>query len=266
MPRSIRDGGATAPSSERGRTAILRLAICDVPEHPAAGTDRVLEDAVRPRFAPSVAHHLLRFADARQRRARLLSRLLLLALLAEALPGAAAETAARLGRDAAGRPLFSGAAPLPAVSFSFSASGAACALGFGPEHGPAPALGTDLEDLGGDPPAPPAFDAHERRALRLPALIHPGPDEALRRWTVKEAALKALGAGLSRDPAAVSAGRTGARAGRIPPVRAGDPPLFWRCIPLPGRWCALAASAPFSVRARVLGHGELIRILGDAGR
>ena len=137
----------------------------------------------------------------------------------------------QLGMDTQGRPLFPGWH----AAFSHSGEAAFCALC------PAPADAAvtphvihphalDAESLISPPPSPNAFapaELPQREARR----------EALRRWTIKEALLKASGLGLGMDPARVPTGSFGQRAGSWH----GPMGIFyWRSLPYTGHWLCLA--------------------------
>lgn len=133
-----------------------------------------------------------------------------------------------------------GAPCLPgwAVAFSYSEEAAFAALM--PAGEARPRFGMDAEARASAPPPARAFSVREQR---------PGGGlsarERLRRWVIKESLLKAVGTGLTRDPAEVDSGRHGQRHG----VTAWDGTLLcWRCFPLPGHWLALAAARPLRVR------------------
>ena len=68
----------------------------------------------------------------------------------------------------------------------------------------------------------------------------------MRRWAVKEAVLKAMGLGLSHDPALICSGRHGGRAGML---RFRGQNLRWRVLACPGHWLCLARNAEYPVPA-----------------
>lgn len=212
----------------------LRLLFCPVPTARQAAR---LHERVAARLSPADEAHILRFTAPGPAAARMLARaLLVLACLPDCpnLP-------ATLSRTVSGAPrlLFPHAAMQAALSFAYSPQAVACALAFGP---PNLLLGVDLESLDSPPPASRAFHPRERVS---------GPRDALRRWTIKEALLKAQGTGLTRDPASIPAGRRGQRRGSFP-AAPPLPPLRWRTLPLPGHWCTLALSHPLPLRLSCL--------------
>lgn len=218
----------------------LHLLFCPLMPPPSVARLRAWTSA---RLSAEDNAHTGRFTDPEAARARPLARALLLLAcrpLCPALPAALAATPS-------GAPVFR---PVPgdalppgmgaAVSFAYSPRAAVCGLALGPEG---LRLGVDLEAAGAPPPAPRAFHDSECAAP---------PDEALRRWTVKEALLKAWGTGLAHDPACVPAGRRGQRRGRSSAPVPALPPLFWRSLPLPGHWCSLAISHRLPLRLSCL--------------
>ena len=213
-----------------------------------------------PWLMPEQLCHIRRFAPKgaalSARASRLLARLLLLRGL-QVLEGPS-RPGIRLGGDAWGRPLLPGWR----VCFSHSGQAAFCALCRGrgpgnfqkrkkerPETGHAACsvwekgLGLDAEALNASPPAARAFTASPVQCLAA--------RDALRRWTIKEAALKALGTGLRLDPALIQSGLRGQRAGLL---RIQGQSLFWRVLACPGHWLCLACDeeAPPSIRLRWL--------------
>ena len=138
--------------------------------------------------------------------------------------------------DSRGRPLLDGWR----VAFSHSGRAAFCALAPAGQNADiglnAPDIGLDAEALTSPPPHASAFAAHELAAP--PALPQSAIDrEALRRWTIKEALLKAAGLGLGMQPAHVPTGRFGQRAG----LWQGPLGTFgWRSLACPGHWLCVA--------------------------
>ena len=139
----------------------------------------------------------------------------------------------QLGMDTQGRPQFPGWR----VAFSHSGEAAFCALCPAPADAAVAPHALDAESLLSPPPAPNAFAPAElarREASLSPQSIN---REALRRWTIKEALLKASGLGLGMDPARVPTGSFGQRAG----IWHGPLGIFyWRSLPHPGHWLCLA--------------------------
>ena len=171
--------------------------------------------------------HIRRFAPdgpaLAARASRLLARLLLLRGLQSQ---GALHPDLCLERDMAGRPLLSGWR----VSFSHSGRAAFCAL----ERGPG---GPCEQDARRDAP-----ECHPGLGLDAEALDSPPP--AAR--AVKEAVLKAMGLGLSHDPALICSGRHGGRAGML---RFRGQNLRWRVLACPGHWLCLARNAEYPVPA-----------------
>ena len=225
---------------------ILGAVLPDVSEAGLRALCRIWEATLIPRLAPEQLRHLRRFAPEgaalSARASRLLARLLLLRGL-QILDGAS-RLDIRLDRDALGRPLLPGWR----VGFSHSGQAAFCALrrrrdgahewkkgkpepayesypGSGRETG----LGLDAEALGNPPPAARAFAGGAGPSITA--------REALRRWTIKEAALKALGTGLTLDPALIHSGLDGRRTGLL---RIQGQNLRWRVLVCPGHWLCLA--------------------------
>ncbi len=164
-----------------------------------------------------------------------LSRLLVRAqLLTFAAQQAAQDTAPlpQLSMDIQGRPLLSGWH----VAFSHSHMAAFCAFCPAPAPNSAYVHALDAESLSASPPHASAFSNTELHAPHsLPQAFF--AREALRRWTIKEALLKASGMGLGINPASVPTGRFGQRAG----VWRGPMGAFlWRSIPYHGHWLCLA--------------------------
>lgn len=215
---------------------ILGAALPEVP--PAGLRDLCLhwETALTPWLAPEQMVHIRRFVPDGPALAARVSRLLARLLLLRGLQSLGAlRPGLCLERDMAGCPLLPGWR----VSFSHSGRGAFCAL----ERMPSdpcepdarldapdrhPGLGLDAEALDSPPPAARAFtDGETKKAAR----------GALRRWAIKEAALKALGLGLSHDPALICSGRYGGRAGLL---RLRSQNLRWQVLACPGHWLCLA--------------------------
>ena len=172
-----------------------------------------------------------------------------------------------LGMDHLGRP----ALPGWRIAFSHSGQAAFCAVRYQKNeqanalchlHNPEkaaqdrvenrPCLAVDAEALANPPPAGRSFTAKETRAP-LDEEFH--ARECLRRWTVKEALLKAAGLGLSRDPCLVYSGRYGQRRGQSQFYHksdtlhshtgdhAGPPPyrnITWQLVPCAGHWVCVA--------------------------
>ena len=144
----------------------------------------------------------------------------------------------QLGMDTQGRPLFPGWH----AAFSHSGEAAFCALCPGPadaelaSHAMLPHA-LDAESLLSPPPAPNAFAPSELPRRETGFSQQSINREALRRWTIKEALLKASGLGLGMDPARVPTGGFGQRAG----IWHGPMGVFyWRSLPSPGHWLSVA--------------------------
>lgn len=213
----------------------LRLLFCPVPTARQAAQ---LHARMAARLSPADESHILRFTAPDAAAARMLARAL---LFLACLPDGLNHLPATLSRTVSGAPRlhFPHAAMQAAISFAYTPQAVVCALACGP---PGLRMGVDLESLASPPPAPRAFHPGERLS---------GPRDALRRWTVKEALLKALGTGLAIDPALIPAGRRGQRRGCLsaaPPL----PLLRWRTLALPGHWCSLALSHPLPLRLSCL--------------
>lgn len=240
-----------------GVVLILGAALPDVP--PAGLRDLCLrwETALVPWLAPEQMAHIQRFAPDGPALAARVSRLLARLLLLRGLQSQGAlHPDLCLERDMAGRPLLPGWG----VSFSHSGRAAFCALERMP-GGPCepdarldapalhPGLGLDAEALDSPPPAARAFAGRETKKTAR---------DALRRWAIKEAVLKALGLGLSHDPALICSGRDGGRAG---PLRFHGQHLRWRVLACPGHWLCLARNgvcATPAVSLRWLVAGRII--------
>ena len=243
------------------------------------GWRRALEAALEPWLDDRQLAHVRRFGrspngqteagEAQQDLLRAaLSRLLARAQLvthtaqqAKAADSSPAGPLSQLGMDTQGRPLFPGWH----AAFSHSGAAAFCALcpapadtAVAPHVIPPHAL--DAESLLSPPPAPNAFAPAElaRREAQREASLSPQRinREALRRWTIKEALLKASGLGLGMDPARVPTGGFGQRAG----IWHGPMGIFcWRSLPCPGHWLSVAQQVsaqtdflPEFLRPRVL--------------
>lgn len=158
------------------------------------------------------------FLREEDREAFLARRCLLRAVLAERLGTEPAAVPLGPAPGAAGR---RGKPAVPGLHFSLSSSGGHVLLATGPRE-----LGIDVEripDLAGAEQMSLVLHPAERRRLawtrrrRRPAAV-------ARVWARKESLLKALGAGLSRDPAVDRVG-----AGRFP----GHPLPGWRILDVP---------------------------------
>lgn len=166
---------------------------------------------------------------------RLLARAQLLTYALQQPPDANAAALPQIGMDISGRPLFPGWH----AAFSHSHTAAFCALAPSVNGSVPSAHALDAEALVSTPPESSAFSSTE--LLAPPALPQVFFNrEALRRWTIKEALLKASGIGLGMNPASVPTGSFGQRAG----VWHGPLGAFhWRNIPCPGHWLCLSGQS-----------------------
>lgn len=164
--------------------------------------------------------------------------------------------------DSRGRPLLDGWR----VAFSHSGRAAFCALAPAGQNADiglnAPDIGLDAEALTSPPPHVSAFATHELAGP--PALPQSAIErEALRRWTIKEALLKAAGLGLGMQPAHIPTGRFGQRAGRWQ----GPLGLFgWRSLACPGHWLCVALAGhvpPMQMTVLRQSPHTLLRRLAD---
>lgn len=163
---------------------------------------------------------------------RLFARAQLLVAAARQAPLASAPTIPQIGMDTRGRPVFDGWH----AAFSHSESAAFCALCPAAATAAAASHAIDAEALTSAPPHASAFSCTERQAPHgLPQEFI--TREALRRWTIKEALLKASGVGLGINPASVPTGHFGQRAGFW---RGPLGTFHWRSIPCPGHWLCLS--------------------------
>jgi phosphopantetheinyl transferase len=185
------------------------------------------ETALEPWLDARQLEHVRRFGPKVSEAAlsRLLSRAM---LITSAGPYGSSRNQIRM--DNHNRPLFAGWQ----VAFSHSGQAAFCALV--PAGQESPALGLDAEALASPPPHGSAFTEHELFAPT--ALTRESADrEALRRWTIKEAMVKAAGLGLGMQPGQIPTGRFGQRAG----LWQGPLGLLgWRTLACPGHWLCVA--------------------------
>lgn len=256
-----------------------------------------LQATLLPWLGPQQLAHLQAFhageAALKARGSRLLARALLVRLVmgatqaALAKPGTSAAPPlsgmlnhpylsclgfAGLGMDHLGRPVLPGWR----IAFGHSGLAAFCAARRLPDessvaschqiHAPEeaaqpreesrPCLALDAEALDSPPPTRRAFTAREM-AAPLAEAFH--ARESLRRWTVKEALLKAAGLGLTRDPYLVHSGRYGQRQGQSQFYHKGDTfhpaggdqtgtttpyrHINWQLVPCAGHWVCVAAPA-----------------------
>lgn len=242
----------STPFPRNAEILVLGAAVPALPEAELRAFCHARETALAPWLGEEQRDHIRRFALSGAALAARASRVLARGLLLRGLSLAAAKTRSfrseglRLQADSAGRPVLPGWA----VSFSHSGRAAFCALRPGPAanggRAAAPprtahlALGLDAEALDSPPPCGRAFaDGEIPTALSATGQCR----EALRRWTIKESLLKALGAGLARDAARIFGGRCGGRAGR---AALDGHCLHWFLLPCPGHWLCLASSAAVS--------------------
>lgn len=139
----------------------------------------------------------------------------------------------QMGMDTQGRPHFPGWH----AAFSHSGEAAFCALCPASANDVLTPHALDAESLLSQPPAASAFAPAEQPRREAGLSQQSINREALRRWTIKEALLKASGLGLGMDPARVSTGGFGQRAGIWHgPMGA----FYWRSLPCPGHWLSMA--------------------------
>ncbi|MTJ91655.1 MAG: 4'-phosphopantetheinyl transferase superfamily protein [Desulfovibrio sp.] len=188
---------------------------------------KAFETALEPWLDARQLEHVRRFGQEVMETA--LSRLLSRALLITSA-GLHGSSQNQIRMDNHNRPLFAGWQ----VAFSHSGQAAFCALA--PAGQESPTLGLDAEALASPPPHASAYTEHELFAST--ALFRECTDrEALRRWTIKEAMVKAAGLGLGMQPAQIPTGRFGQRAG----LWQGPLGLLgWRTLACPGHWLCVA--------------------------
>ena len=182
------------------------------------------EALCRALLLPEKLEAVLRYRRERDRRQRLLARLLL-ALALRRLEGWPERLALeRLGHEAAGRPYVRGCSWR--ISFTHAGEWVVCALGKAVGE-----IGVDVENI-----RPldvrdfrQIFSAREWRAI----LDAPSSErELLRYWTIKEAVLKTRGLGLLATEDEIRAAGSGAE--------------IWMHLPLaPGYWLTVAAQRPW---------------------
>lgn len=142
--------------------------------------------------------------------------------------------------------------------FSHSGAAAFCVLAPATDEA-CTALAVDAEAITSPPPDVSAFAANELTAPRGLTQTSIARD-ALRRWTIKEALLKAAGLGLGMPPALVPTGGSGQRTG----LWRGPLGLFgWRVAPCPGHWLCVAQTGKIPPPPRILWQTpcELLRNL-----
>lgn len=223
----------------------------------------LFETALEPWLGTQQWEHVRRFGrDALGREAagldvmeaalsRLLSRALLItaAALHDSLQN-------QIHTDNRGRPQFEGWQ----IAFSHSGQAAFCAMAQTEQANPA--LGLDAEALTSTPPHASAFAEHERLTSAL-VQQECAKRETLRRWTIKEAMVKAAGLGLGMQPAQIPTGRFGQRAG----LWQGPLGLLgWRSLACPGHWLCVAQTGRVPVAQIILRRQDpliLLRRLAD---
>ena len=231
----------------------LAILCTPLPEGPITELEhwrRTLEAALEPWLDARQLAHVRRFghpscgqAEERNERpkvlraalSRLLARAQLLTHAAEQAPAQSTGRAAplpQMGMDAQGRPLFPGWH----AAFSHSGEAAFCALCPAADAVLAPHA-LDAESLFSPPLAPNAFAPAETPPHGIGLSQQSISREALRRWTIKEALLKASGLGLGMNPAHIPTGGFGQRTG----IWRGPLGVFyWRGLPCPGHWLCAA--------------------------
>lgn len=222
----------------RDKKAILLLAAA-LPEEADAPSES--QPAARPDtpFLPLLdllpqeqSASIMRNRRAGDRALRLLVRALLCLGLYQEEGREPADTLKRLHHGPNGRPELAGTDW--SISFSHCQPYAVCAISHAPDTG---AVGADVEAV--RPIAPEDFKAVFSPEELSAVCSAPCPEkELIRRWTIKEALLKARGTGFLDDPVTVDTNSPRRGSG----VASG----FWRHVFLQqGYWLTVASLAPF---------------------
>ena len=191
-----------------------------------------------------------RYRRAEDRMGRLLARLLLGAGLSILEGWSRSRALEALAYEPEGRPFLQGGRR--EISFSHAGRWSVCAIGDGAVTG---RVGVDVEairPLAAEEYAP-VFSRPELAAIRTASDPH---RELIRRWTIKEAVLKAQGRGFLEDPLTVDSGcsqEAGFSADR-----------YWEHLPLAeGYWLTVAAERRWKSLKMVLPSAEALLALAD---